>query len=235
MSVFSRRAVACAILLVLGLGLAACGQDDGQRQAFIAFLQTRIIDKPGLHIPVVTDKVAADIGPYAAQYKIMSDFHTRLDASLSDDLGRAMAIGNPRSLQELADKRGVLPLIMDGMARMKVALDKDEADANAAHAALKQPADLKPVYDAAFDRMVTKPAAVIRDIIPLVQDALRPIMELAAFLDAHRDEISYPNGVPASDKPLVQSRLMQLLEATDASSKASEQGKARLRAMVEGH
>ena len=43
----------CVVLLV---ALAAgCNDEASQRKAFIAYLQTRIIDKPGLHVPHPTE------------------------------------------------------------------------------------------------------------------------------------------------------------------------------------
>src|ERR1700690_2693584 len=84
----SRRLVAFAGVLVLTLGLAACFDNEpAQRAAFIKFLQTRIIDKPGLHIPILSDKETADLGPtYVDQYRIMSGFHHEMDDSVSKDM-----------------------------------------------------------------------------------------------------------------------------------------------------
>ena len=39
--------------------LAGCGDDEPkQRKAFIEFLQTRIVDKPGVHVPRLNDDQA---------------------------------------------------------------------------------------------------------------------------------------------------------------------------------
>ena len=76
----SRRLLAFAGVLALALSLAGCFDNEpAQRAAFVKFLQTRIIDKPGLHIPILSDKEIADLGPYADQYRIMNGFHHRLD------------------------------------------------------------------------------------------------------------------------------------------------------------
>ena len=45
----SRRAIFLFALVGFALSLAGCGEEAAQRKAFIQFLQTRIIDKPGLH------------------------------------------------------------------------------------------------------------------------------------------------------------------------------------------
>jgi hypothetical protein len=73
----SRRAFALAGALVLALATGGCiDSEPQQRRAFITFLKTRVIDKPGLHIPIMSDKDVTDFGPYADQYRIMNGFTT---------------------------------------------------------------------------------------------------------------------------------------------------------------
>jgi hypothetical protein len=120
------------------------------------------------------------------------------------------------------------------MAKFKTETEAALAKADAAHAALKQPPDLKTVYDSAYDRMVTRPAAVFLDMVPLIDGALRPLEELANYLDQNRGVIDYRDGVPTSKDTLVRGRLASLIDAAGASAKASDQGKRKLRAMVEG-
>jgi DUF3053 family protein len=231
---FNRRLLAFAV--VVALPLAGCFDNEPQqRAAFIKFLQTRIIDKPGLHIPILSDKETADLGPaYVDQYRIMNGFHHVLDASISKDLARAMQIGNPRSLEDLRDHREILPVVRSGMAHMKVDLDKSEAQADAAHKALKQPADLRAVYDIAYDRMVTGPARVFRELVPMIESMLPAIEELAAYLDAHRDTITFRGGTPVVTDAAVRTKLAALMEAAGKAAQSSEEGKRKLRAMAEG-
>jgi Protein of unknown function (DUF3053) len=88
----SRRAIFLFALVGFALSLAGCGEEAAQRKAFIQFLQTRIIDKPGLHIPIMSDQDITNFGPYADQYRIMNGFHHRLGASITQDLARAMRV-----------------------------------------------------------------------------------------------------------------------------------------------
>jgi len=49
---------------VPALATAGCfNSEPQQRRAFITFLQTRIVDKPGLHIPIMSEKDVADFDP----------------------------------------------------------------------------------------------------------------------------------------------------------------------------
>jgi hypothetical protein len=231
----SKRAAVVAALIGFALVLAGCFDDEqAQRKAFIEFLQTRIIDKPGLHIPIMSDQDVANFGPYADQYRIMNGFHHQLEAAVSGDFVRAMQIGSPRSVEDLVQHRAMLPIVTQGMAKMKTAVDKALADADAAHAALKQPPDLKVVYDKAYEHMVTKPANVIRELIPIMVSGLPVIEKLAAFLDEHRNAIEYRGGMPFTRDARLRPQLDALMQEAVRVSEASNEGKRKLRAMAEG-
>ncbi len=231
----SKRAATVAALVGFALLLAGCfGQEEAQRKAFIEFLQTRIIDKPGLHIPIMSGQDVANFGPYANQYRIMNGFHHQLDAAVAKDFARAMQIGSPRSIEDLVQHRAMLPVVTQGMAKMKTAIDKALADADAAHAALKQPPDLKAVYDKAYKRMVTKPANVFRELIPIMVSGLPVIEKVAAFLDEHRNAIEYRGGMPYTRDARLRPQIDALLQEAVKISEASAEGKRKLRLMAEG-
>ena len=230
-----RRLFALAAVLIFALTTAGClDNEPQQRRAFITFLQTRIIDKPGLHIPIMSDKDIADLGPYADHYRIMNGFHHNVDATISKDLATAMQIGSPRSLEDLRNHREILPVLKSGISKMKDDLDRAEAEADAKHKALKQPPDLKAVYDIAYDRMVTKPAAVFREIVPIITGFLPAIEELAAYLDEYRDTITFRAGSPVVMDPAIRTKLAALMEAAGKAADAADEGKRKLRTMADG-
>jgi hypothetical protein len=100
---------------------------------------------------------------------------------------------------------------------------------------LQQPPDLKVVYDAAYEHMVTKPAAVFRELIPLMQAALPAIEDLAAFLDEYRNAIEFRDNTPVSTNSSVQTKLATLMQAATKSAEVSNAARHKLRAMVEGN
>ena len=233
--IISKRAAVVAALVGFALLLAGCfGEEEAQRKAFIEFLRTRIIDKPGLHIPIMSDQDVANFGPYADQYRIMNGFHHQLDAAIAKDFARATQIGSPRSVEDLVQHRAMLPVVTQGMTKMKTAIDKALADADAAHAALKQPPDLKAVYDKAYEHMVTKPANVFRELMPIMVSGLPVIEKLAAFLDEHRNAIEYRGGMPYARDAALRPQLAALMQEAIKVSEASNEGKRKLRAMAEG-
>ncbi|MCK9918456.1 DUF3053 domain-containing protein [Microbacteriaceae bacterium K1510] len=232
---FTRRVGGLVLAALLALATAGCfDKEPEQRQAFIKFLQTRIIDKPGLHIPILSDQEAADIGPYAKHYNVMKGFHNRLDDSLSKDLRKIADASAPRSMEELRDKHAIVSALKRDMGTLTTELDKAEAEADAAHKALEQPADLKVVYDKAYEHMVTKPAQTFREILPIMTAGLPAIEELANYLDEHSDTVElHGNGITVKDAG-ARAKLASLIDAAAAAGKKSEEGKRKLRAMAEG-
>ncbi len=80
MARLSRRAVAFVALIAVAGGLGACGgSEEEQRKAFIQFLQTRIVDKPGVAIPRPTAQEKIAFGRYAADYDVILNFANNAD------------------------------------------------------------------------------------------------------------------------------------------------------------
>ncbi len=112
-------------LVILVLILPGCGDDEPtQRKAFIEFLQTRIIDKPGLHVPKLTEEETKKFGDYAKQYAIIADFNERLDQSVAEPMQKAMQNGSIRSLGDVAARHADFVAVRDGMAQFRAALDR---------------------------------------------------------------------------------------------------------------
>src|SRR5229473_1008332 len=110
--------VAAAILIATSL--LACGDSEtAQRKAFIEFLQTRIVVKPGIHVPKLTADETAAFGRYAAHYALIADFNAHLDQAVAQPMHQALAAGAPRSLGELASRRQDVTAIANGMATIR--------------------------------------------------------------------------------------------------------------------
>jgi hypothetical protein len=237
MIAFNRRAASLAAiaLFACGIALAACGDNEPERRkAFIEFLQTRVIDRPGLHIPIMSEKNLADFGDYARQYNILNGFHKQLDATVQKDLTSAIQIGAPKSLEQLRDQRALIPVLISGMGRMRAELDKAEADADAARKALQQPPDLKAVYDRAYERMVVIPAKVFRELMPLIDSMLPALDAFATYLDDNRNVIEIRGNQPTFKTAAARTRYAALAEQATKAAAMAEEGKRKLRQMATG-
>ena len=227
------RSTFAAAVLVVAFGIAACDSEPTQRKAFIEFLQTRIVGKPGVHVPKPTIEQSATFGPYAKHYEVITEFHAGLDQVVTKPLQRALEAA-PRSFDQLGPRRQEIVEIRGGMASIRAALDKQLATADTAHAALKQPDDLKPVYDAAYDRVVTQPAKAFAEIFPDVDEATKAILTLAEFLDRHGDKVKVNGSILQVADPSLQPQLQTLIDALRAKQAAVQKAQQRLRTIVSG-
>jgi len=217
------------------LVLAGCGPNEAaQRAAFIEFLQTRIIAKPGIHVPKLTAEEATAFGDYAKHYAVIADFNGAMDRSVSQPMQQAIAAGAPRALGEIVTRRGDVAAVATGMAAIRAALDQQLATADAAHAALKQPEDLKAVYDKAYDRDVTMPARAMTEIFPEVDDAFKAILALADFIAAHPNAVKIQGSMIEVSDASLQAPLNAMLDALRAKNEAINKAQQRLDALVSG-
>ena len=222
-------------ILILAAWLAACGDSEAtQRKAFIDFLQARILAKPGVHVPKLTAEETAAFGPYVKHYAVIAEFNSGLDEAVSKPMQRALAAA-PRSLDQLATKRPEIVEIKAGMGAIRTALDRQLTTADAARTALEQPDDLKPVYDAAYDRDVTQPAKAFTEVFPDVDDAIGAILALADFIDQNRDKLQFQGSMIRVTDPSTQAKLQGLIDAMRAKQQGVQKAQQRLRSVALGN
>lgn len=240
MIAFNRRGagmgfgLAALALIACSLLLAACGDSEPeQRKAFMAFLQTRIVDRPGVHVPVATDEDIKSIGPYAAHYKVITDFVgdiglMAMNKTMND------ALPALRSFQDLIDKRAAVRLGGERLRETIKVADAKLTETEKAHAALKQPDDLKAVYDAAFDKVVTKPMQGFHETTPIALDIIDAALKLADYMVAHRDTVKIVGTSPQATDRKTQEEVNALANALNANAPRMNEAQRRLRILLQG-
>jgi hypothetical protein len=180
-------------LIILPFGLNGCedkqAKEAAQRKAFVEFLQTRILDKPGARLPIMTPEETARIGDYAKHYAIIQDFNKTMDASVKASMQDTIAKSAVRSVADLLSRRGDIIKALQTINEMGKALDAAFQTANDAKSQLNQPADLKPVYDKAYARLVTDLEQAFRNNMPSVTASLNDAVKVSDYLDQHKSEI----------------------------------------------
>jgi hypothetical protein len=224
-----------AVAMLALFALVACGDNEPtQRKAFIEFLQTRILDKAGLHVPKLTVEETAAFGDYAKHYAVIGDFNATLDSAVSTPLRQAIEAGAPRSLGELVTRRQDVAAVGAGLATIRGALDRQLRVADAAHAALKQPDDLKPVYDAAYERDVTMPATAMAEIFPDVDETMTAMLALADFIAEHKDAVKIQGSTIQISDAALQPKLAAMVDALRAKNEVIIKAQQRLNTLVRG-
>lgn len=223
-----------ALIAALPLVLAACGdKEPEQRAAFTQFLQTRIVDKPGVRVPKLTDEEKKSFGDYAAQYAVITDFNAGMDASVKP-LSGIMQKGAMRSLNDIVSRRDDLKTVQAALNDMNTSLKEQQAKADAARAQLKQPEDLKVVYDKAYEKTVSLPADTFRDVLPQLNATFDSSLKIADYVEAHKSQIEISGPIVKVNDPAVQDELNKLLQDLNTQAKQVQQAQTRLQAVMLG-
>ena len=223
MNVFARPIAFVGVLLCLAL--SACGdQEPSQRKEFIEFLQTRILDKPGAHVPQLSGNQKDAFGPYVKDYAIITDFAagpTGEPGNLQQRFGAIMAKGSIRSMGDLATRREDLAAVHNLVGELGSAIDQALAKADAAKAQLKQPDDLKAVFDKAYERDVTEVARNVKQMLPPVQDMTTAALRLADFITGNKDRLEVSGMMITAKDQKTLSALQPLLDDFNAKGQAA--------------
>ncbi|MYZ41617.1 DUF3053 domain-containing protein [Schauerella aestuarii] len=223
-----------ALFLTVPLLLAACGdKEPEQRAAFSQFLQTRIIDKPGTRVPQPTEEEKKSFGDYASHYAVITDFHAGMNKSVTP-LGTALQQGSISSVNDLVARRGDLEKARTTMTEIRTAIEKQQADADAARAKLKQPDDLKKVYDMAYDRTVTQPANGFKTVFPLADASLQRAIETADYVEKNKSKIEINGAIVRVSDPKVQAELNRRLQAMNEQAAGLNKAQADMQKMITG-
>lgn len=127
-------------------------QEIHRHERLSEFLQTRIVDKPGVHVPKLTTDQTQAFGPYSDHYAVITDFNGAMDTAVKP-LGNLLQKGAIRSLNDVTARRDDIKAVQTGLNDMGSQLQEQKAKADTAHAQLKQPEDLKVVYDKASNAL----------------------------------------------------------------------------------
>lgn len=235
MRTFIQRLGAMSLLVAFSLALVACGNKEAeQRKAFISFLQTRVLDKPGLRVPVPTAEEKASFGDYAQHYAVITDFNEGMNKSVSQPMTQIMAKGALRSIADLPARRDDLKAAKDGLTGLRTALDQQSAKADAAHAQLKQPDDLKQVYDKAYDKTVTTPSTTFKEVFPALDTVFDSALAIGDFMEKNKSKIQVSGSSVAVTDPAVQAELNKMLQQLNGQSAAINAAQQKMQAVVRG-
>lgn len=222
------------LALALPLVLTACGdKEPEQRTAFIQFLQTRIIDKPGVHVPKPDADETKAFGPYSADYSVITDFNSGMDESVKP-LNGLLQKGAVRSLGDVVARRDDLQAAQAGLNDMASQIKTKQAAADAAHAKLKQPDDLKVVYDKAYERTVSLPSTTFLEVLPQINGTLASSLKVADYVNAHKAQIDVSGPAPKVQDPTILKELNGLLQDLATQAQGAQQAQAKVQAVMLG-
>ena len=230
-----KRWGALSLLVAFSFALVACGNKEAdQRKAFTTFLQTRVLDKPGLRVPVPSPEEKASFGDYAQHYAVITDFNEGMNKSVGQPMTEIVNKGGLQSISDLVSRRVDLQAAKDGLAGLRTALDQQTATADAAHAQLKQPDDLKQVYDKAYEKTVTMPSTTFKEVFPALDSVFNGALAVGDYLEKNKSKIQVSGASMTVSDPAVQAELNKMLQDLNGHSKAINAAQSKMQAMVRG-
>jgi DNA repair ATPase RecN len=145
-----------------------------------------------------------------------------------------MQKGAVRSLNDIVTRRDDLKAVQASLNDMGAALKEQQARADAARAQLKQPDDLKAVYDKAYEKTVSLPADTFRDVLPQLNATFDSSLKIADYVEAHKAQIEISGAIVKVQDPAVQAELNQMLQDLNAQAKNLQQAHTRMQALMLG-
>jgi acyl transferase domain-containing protein len=188
------RALRGALCIMFAAALAGWGNSEADaRKAFIAFLQD-INARAGAHVLIPNANDEKAFGPYLQHYAIILDFNKDMSASTQDFVAQLIKLGfgpnpSPRSIEQLAAAPADLAVAKEAVDKIEQGLETRLAKANADRAALKQPDDLKVVYDKTFERLVAAPALAFENSAKALSAGVDATLALVTYINAHRTKL----------------------------------------------
>lgn len=223
------------IVLLLGLSLSGCfDTEPKEREAFKNFLQTRIIDKPGLHVPTLTADEGKTLGRYKEHYEIITRFHGQMNDQVSKPLQEVFQAGAIRSMSDLMENKANLTKIRETMKQLRATLDKAQADAESGRSRLAQPDDLRAVYAQAFERNVTRPADTFRAIFPSVDSIFDSSLQIVAFLEKYQGKWTMSGNTIEFKDPQLLSQFNKLAAELVSKSRDALESQQKMRTLISG-
>ncbi|HEI6852028.1 TPA: DUF3053 domain-containing protein [Yersinia enterocolitica] len=189
------RWLAPFLALLVVFQLTACGdKEPEQRKAFIDYLQNTVM-RSGMKLPTLSEDQKQKFGHYVSDYAILVTFSQQLSKSVDASLSPAIAqINEIRVAQDYLNKRDALQQSAGALNLLVQQIRTAKTQADAAVAALKQPDDLKVVFNKAFDSIVTQPTNVLIPAVPVVSAFVQDLAQVGDFLQQQGTQVTFNNG-----------------------------------------
>lgn len=181
--------------LFLVLQLTGCGdKEPEQRKAFIDFLQNTVM-RSGEHLPSLSEDQKQKFGNYVSDYAIIYGFSQQVNRAMDSGLKPVVSeLSAIRTPQDYLTRRDTLRQASGSLGVLAQQIQAAKTQADSSKAALKQPSDLKTVYDNVFNKVVTQPAASLAPLFPALQALSQDAIKAGDFLQQQGTNVTF-NGV----------------------------------------
>ncbi|WP_213991264.1 DUF3053 domain-containing protein [Sodalis sp. dw_96] len=184
-------------LILLAVQITACGdKEPDQRKAFIQFLQTTVLPG-GERLPTLSDDQKKQFGPYTNDYQVLLTFTQQYTQSVNTSLLPVLdLISQIRVPQDYLTRRQDVQQSSAALNSLAPQIAQLNKQADDARAGLKQPADLKAIYNQAYTKLVTQPVQKVAPVIAAASTLSSTLVQVGDFLNTQGNQVTYgPNSV----------------------------------------
>lgn len=182
------------IILVTGLHLSGCSDPEPrQREAFIVFLQTEIINKSRVNLPPLTSQKQEEIGSYLQYYQLLTSFNQQLKIVFTPLEQSIRAIQPMNTVSQLIDQQQQINDVLANIKMTQQAMDKVIISSKEAYDALVLPEEVKKVFDDAFNKVVINEVEMAKQVLPLMTNVYTSMQRVIDFVKLKGNKLSINN------------------------------------------
>lgn len=186
------RLLAPFMALMLVFQLTGCGDKEAdQRKAFIDFLQNTAM-RSGEHLPALSEDQKQRVGNYASDYAIVYGFSQQVNRAVDNGLKPVVdELSAIRAPQDYLTRRNSLRQASGSLEVLAQQIQTAKTQADSSKAGLKQPAELKTVYDNLYNKVVTQPADTLLPLLPALQKLSQDAVQTGDFLQQQGSQVTF--------------------------------------------
>lgn len=186
------RLLAPFMALMLVFQLTGCGDKEAdQRKAFIDFLQNTAM-RSGEHLPALSEDQKQRVGNYASDYAIVYGFSQQVNRAVDNGLKPVVdELSAIRAPQDYLTRRDSLRQASGSLEVLAQQIQTAKTQADSSKAGLKQPAELKTVYDNLYNKVVTQPADTLLPLLPALQKLSQDAVQTGDFLQQQGSQVTF--------------------------------------------
>jgi len=177
-------AIFLGLMLVLFLVLPrSCSDNEPEeRRAFAAFLAEKVLPIQGVALPELAGKEKRAVGRYAEHYNLLQSFQKELSKETEKNAGELLALTEFTDLAALAGSENSLRKAAREIESLSTLVASLTAKADKKKAALSLPEDITSAYNAAYDKIVSRPGAATAAMFASVRATFVAILDLLDFV-----------------------------------------------------
>lgn len=178
------------LFAVFAVALGGCGdKEPEERKAFASLLQDKVLQKQGIALEPLSREEEKAIGKYKAHYQVLETFQKDMAKETAKNARDLLALAEMDSLAAIAKAEGSLKKAARDAEKLRETTTSLHAKADKAKGGLKTPEDLAPVYNAAYEKIVTVPAVASKAAFDSVHAVFAATLELLDFIKTNNRDM----------------------------------------------